>query len=92
MENIVISRALLERVLDSAEDCADLLAQFQAPVDSCVGASMIRANAAAKELREALQAKPVERKQMKCIYCDQPADFTHTCPRSRGDDIQGHPV
>ena len=31
-------------------------------------------------------------KQMKCIYCNQPADFTHTCPQSRGDDIEGHPV
>ena len=45
-----------QKALEELEDVADLLGQFEAPLDSCVGASMTRANTTANKLREALEA------------------------------------
>jgi len=47
-------RKAAEQAASELEDLADLLKQFEAPSDSCIGASMRSANEAAEILRAAL--------------------------------------
>ena len=49
----------LHLALEELENCADLLKVFEAPIDSCVGATMLQAEAAITAIKQALAA-PVE--------------------------------
>jgi hypothetical protein len=45
----------MKQALDELENCADLLRMFEAPIDSCVGGTMLRAEKAADTLRTAIE-------------------------------------
>lgn len=49
----------LKLAQEELENCADLLKMFEAPIDSCVGATMLRAEAAITAIKQALAA-PVQ--------------------------------
>ena len=49
----------LHLALEELENCADLLKVFGAPIDSCVGATMLQAEAAITAIKQALAA-PVQ--------------------------------
>jgi hypothetical protein len=49
----------LHLALEELENCADLLKVFEAPLDSCVGATMLQAEAAITAIKQALAA-PVQ--------------------------------
>jgi hypothetical protein len=44
----------LKLALEELENCADLLKVFEAPIDSCVGATMLQAEAAITAIKQAL--------------------------------------
>jgi hypothetical protein len=44
----------LKLALEQLEECADLLKMFEAPIDSCVGATMLRAEEAITAIKQAL--------------------------------------
>ena len=46
----------LDLALEELENCADLLKVFEAPIDSCVGATMLRAEAAITAIKQARSA------------------------------------
>jgi hypothetical protein len=49
----------LHLALEELENCADLLKVFEAPIDSCVGATMLQAEATITAIKQALAA-PVQ--------------------------------
>ena len=50
---------VLKLALEELENCADLLKMFEAPIDSCVGATMLQAEAAITTIKQAVAA-PVQ--------------------------------
>jgi hypothetical protein len=46
----------MKQALEELENCADLLKMFEAPIDSCVGGTMLRAEKAADSLRTVIEA------------------------------------
>ena len=44
---------VLKLALEELENCADLLKMFEAPIDSCVGATMLQAEAAITKIGRA---------------------------------------
>jgi hypothetical protein len=49
---------VLDLALEELENCADLLKVFEAPIDSCVGATMLQAEATITAIKQALAAQP----------------------------------
>jgi hypothetical protein len=50
----VMKDEALKLALEELENCADLLKVFEAPIDSCVGATMLQAEAAITAIKQAL--------------------------------------
>lgn len=51
-------REASQRGAEELENCADLMTNFEAPADSCIGKTITSANAAAKALRAAIANEP----------------------------------
>jgi hypothetical protein len=87
---VLIDRALLERVLAVFAAIPENIEGYM-PDGTDVVVCDLREALQAKPVKftqfgnseDVRKAKPVERKQMKCIYCDEPTNFDHTCPISR---------
>jgi hypothetical protein len=66
----------LDLALEELENCADLLKVFEAPIDSCVGATMLQAEAAITAIKQAraLDKKAENARELGLDY--EPADGT----------------
>jgi hypothetical protein len=77
----------LDLALEELENCADLLKVFDAPIDSCVGASMLQAEKAITSIKQARSAQPAPVREPVALHRAQSAISYTILALSNGNDL-----